>query len=448
MRKKWVFKGFAYLFSLLLLIVSVQTPSQVQAEEIPNINADAAILIDADSGKILYAKNADKLLGIASMTKMMVEYLLLEAIKEKKVSWDQEYKVSDYVYKISQDKNFSNVPLRLGQKYNIRELYEAMAIYSANAATLGIAETIAGSEENFVKLMNKKAKELGLNGKFVNATGLSNKDLRGLLPKISQPNGENVMTARSTAKLAYRLIKDYPEVLKTASIPKKKFRGGTDDEIMMENWNWMLPTLIFAYKGMDGLKTGTTDFAGYCFTGTAKRGNIRLISVVMNAKDPNGKGSHNARFTETKKLLDYGFHQFSREKIYPAKLQLKGHEKIKVENGKDKEVSIYTKKPFYDLVKKGGSKRYTASFTADTSKIGKNGALKAPVKKGEIVGYLTFHSEGSNHLGYLSKEEEKYARVPVVTAKAVDKANWFILSLRSIGNFFDGLFLTVKSWFF
>ncbi|WP_412677376.1 D-alanyl-D-alanine carboxypeptidase family protein [Bacillus smithii] len=447
MRKKKVYKSIACLVSLLLLTVLLQSPVQAQAEETPNINAAAAILIDGDTGKILYEKNADKMLGIASMTKMMTEYLLLEAIKEKKVSWDTEYRVSDRVYKISQERNFSNVPLRLGEKYKIRELYEAMAIYSADAASIAIAETIAGSEENFVKLMNQKAKELGLQCKFVNATGLSNKDLKGMYPKNSGPNDENLMTARSTAKLAYRLIKDYPEVLKTASIPKKKFRPGTADEINMENWNWMLPGLVFAYKGMDGLKTGTTDFAGYCFAGTAKRGNVRLISVVMNAKDPSGKGSYNARFTETKKLLDYGFNEFSRQKIYPAKLQLKGYETIKVEKGKDKEVTIYTNKPFYDLVKKGEPKKYTASFTPDRSKIDKNGALKAPVQKGETVGYLTFHSETNNPLGYLSKEEEKKASIPVITAKAVDKANWFILSLRSIGDLFDGMFSTVKSWF-
>ena len=127
-----------------------------------NLNVDAAILIDADTGKILYEKNSETALGIASMTKMMTEYLLFEAIEEGKVTWDQQYNVTEYTYKISQDRRLSNVPLREDGSYSIKELYEAMAIYSANAATIAIAETIAGTEDNFVKLMNEKAEEMGL----------------------------------------------------------------------------------------------------------------------------------------------------------------------------------------------------------------------------------------------------------------------------------------------
>ena len=186
-----------------------------------------------------------------------------------RVKWDQEYSVSDYAYQISQDRALSNVPLRADGTYSIKELYEAMTIYSANGATIGIAETIAGSESSFVKMMNEKAEELGLKDyKFVNSTGLNNHDLKGM-HVAGDAEEENIMSARSTAKLAYHLLNDYPDVLETTSIPKKVFREGTDDAINMENWNWMLPGLIFKYEGVDGLKTGTTDFAGYCFTGTA-----------------------------------------------------------------------------------------------------------------------------------------------------------------------------------
>ena len=116
-------------------------------------------------------RNADTPLGIASMSKMMTEYILFEAIEEGKISWDQEYKVNEYTYAISQDRRLSNVPLRRDGTYTIRELYEALAIYSANAATIAIAETIAGTETEFVKLMESKAKELGLvDYKFVNST--------------------------------------------------------------------------------------------------------------------------------------------------------------------------------------------------------------------------------------------------------------------------------------
>ena len=268
--KKHIFrKLIAGVLTSILLLGLFPGVHRASAEDTLNINADAAILIDAATGKVLYEKNSDKVLGIASMTKMMTEYLLLEAIAEGRVKWDQEYAVSEYVYKISQDTALSNVPLRRDGTYTIKELYEAMTIYSANGATAAIAETIAGSESNFVKMMTDKANELGLKDfKFVNSSGLNNHDLKGM-HSVGGEDEENVMSARATAKLAYHLINDYPEVLETTSIPSKTFRAGTDDATKMDNWNWMLPELVFKYPGVDGLKTGTTDFAGYCFTGTA-----------------------------------------------------------------------------------------------------------------------------------------------------------------------------------
>ena len=192
---------------------------QCSAEDTLNINADAAILIDAATGKVLYEKNSDKVLGIAHMTKMMTEYLLLEAVAEGRVKWDQEYAVSEYVHKYHRTAALSNVPLRRDGTYTIKELYEAMTIYSANGATAAIAETIAGSESNFVKMMTDKANELGLKDfKFVNSSGLNNHDLKGM-HSVGGEDEENVMSARATAKLAYHLIKDFPEVLETTSIP-------------------------------------------------------------------------------------------------------------------------------------------------------------------------------------------------------------------------------------
>ena len=185
----------------------VTQPATTDAEESLNLLVDGAILIDADTGKILYEQNADTALGIASMTKMMTEYLLFEAIEKGQVTWDQQYSVTDYTYKISQDRRLSNVPLRQDGTYTIKELYEAMAIYSANAATIAIAETIAGTETEFVNMMNKKAEEIGLEGyKFVNSTGLNNADLQGMHPQGTGPKDENVMPAKSVAKLAYPFV--------------------------------------------------------------------------------------------------------------------------------------------------------------------------------------------------------------------------------------------------
>ena len=199
------------LLPVLMVSMVVTQPASTDAEESLNLLVDGAILIDADTGKILYEQNADTALGIASMTKMMTEYLLFEAIENGQVTWDQQYSVTDYTWKISQDRVLSNVPLRRDGSYSIKELYEAMAIYSANAATIAIAETIAGTESEFVNMMNKKAEEMGLEGyKFVNSTGLSNADLQGMHPQGTGPKDENVMPAKSVAKLAYPFVERLP----------------------------------------------------------------------------------------------------------------------------------------------------------------------------------------------------------------------------------------------
>ncbi|MCM3181245.1 serine-type D-Ala-D-Ala carboxypeptidase (penicillin-binding protein 5/6) [Cytobacillus horneckiae] len=440
---------FLSLIMILGILPNVHSASAAE-EDVLSINADAAILVEAETGRILYGKNIDKVLGIASMTKMMTEYLLLEAIKEGKVSWDQEYAVSEYAWKVSQDTNLSNVHLRRDGTYNIKELYEAMTIYSANAATIGIAETIAGSETNFVKMMNEKAEELGLEDfKFVNSSGLNNKDLKGHHPAGNEDE-ENVMSARATAKLASALINDFPEVLETASTPRKTFREGTEDAIKMENWNWMLPELVYGYEGVDGLKTGTTDFAGYCFTGTAERKGTRYVTVVMNARDNDTSGSYKSRFDETKKMFDYGFANFGAEEIIPANYQVKDKDSLAVVKGKEGSVKIESTDAISMVVKNGEKDKFKPKLVIDEKLLNGEGQLTAPVKKGDKIGYLTIESEDGSPIEFLSKDT-KQVQVDVVAAETVEKANWFILSMRGIGGFFGDVWSsvssTVKGWF-
>lgn len=419
------------LISVLLFSVFAGTTVNASAETDLGLTVDAAILIDADSGKILYEQNADSPLGIASMTKMMTEYLLLDAIEEGTVTWDQEYQVTDYTYRMSQNRALSNVPLRADGSYTIRELYEAMAIYSANAATVAIAETIAGSEAEFLKLMNKKAEELGLEGyKFVNSTGLNNADLFGEHPDGTGAEDENVMPAKSVAKLAYHLLKDHPNVLETSSISKKVFREGTEDAIEMENWNFMLPGLVFEYEGVDGLKTGSTNFAGQCFTGTAERNGTRLISVVMKAVDADGQGTRKARFDATKKLFDYGFTQFSKQEIVAADTTFKKQETVKVTKGKEDEVAITVKEPISIMVKSSEKDLYKPKLVLEKE------SLEADVKKGTVVGKVVVERTEGTDYGYIDGKE---ISSEVVTKNAVERASGFSLFFQGIGNFFGNL---------
>lgn len=446
MNKQFFKKLMASSMALILFLSVFTQVDNVQAQEGLTIKGDAAILVEAETGKVLFEQNADNVLGIASMTKMMTEYLLLEAIKEGRVKWDQEYGVSEVVWQVSQDRGLSNVPLRRDGKYKVRELYEAMTIYSANGATMALAEVMAGSEANFVKMMNDKAKKLGLKDyKFVNSTGLNNRDLKGLHPEGTGAEDENVMSARATAKLAFHLINDFPEVLETASTPTKKFREGTDDEIKMDNWNWMLPKLVFGYEGADGLKTGTTDFAGYCFTGTAKRDGKRFITVVMNAKNASGKGDYKARFDETRKMFDYAFTNYGKEELLPKNYVIKNKKSLPVTKGKEDSVKIKTKNAITMVVKNGEKGKYKPVLVLDKKKLNKDGELTAPVKKGDKVGYIILEAKDGEKLSFLSEDGEKKIRADVVATETVEKSNWFVLMMRGIGGFFGDLFGSISS---
>ncbi|MBB6455375.1 D-alanyl-D-alanine carboxypeptidase [Salirhabdus euzebyi] len=287
------------LFCIILSSVFVLTKKETGKFD---IGAESAILVDATTGKILFAKNAEKKLPPASMTKMMTEYLVLEAIENGQISWETTTQISEYAYTISSNPNFAGVQLNKEKLYTVRELYEAMAIHSDNGTTITLAELIAGTEGEFVKKMNAKAKEIGLTEyKFVNATGLSNRDLGENYPDGTAPDADNILSARSAALLAKKLIQDFPQALEIASIGQDEL-----DSVQVSNSNLMLEEQsseydYLKYEGVDGLKTGWTAEAGYCFTGTAMQNGHRLISVVMKTS------SKDSRFTETRKLFDYGF---------------------------------------------------------------------------------------------------------------------------------------------
>jgi serine-type D-Ala-D-Ala carboxypeptidase (penicillin-binding protein 5/6) len=442
--KKWFQKSVVSFLVLVLAAGVFQPAISANAEDALNVNAEAAIIVEAETGKIIYEKNSETALGIASMTKMMTEYLLLEAVNEGKVDWEQKYTIPVPLSDLSHRTDLSNVPLEAEAQYTVRELYEAMAIYSANAATMAITNIIAGSESNFIKMMNDKAEELGLESyKFVNSTGLNNADLGELRPEGTGADEENVMSANDTAKLAFHLLNDYPEVLDTAQITKKQFGN-----VNMENWNWMLKGLVYEYEGVDGLKTGTTDLAGYCFTSTAERDGTRYITVVMDAHPNEGENPYHARFAQTANMLNYAFNNFTKEEIFPANYEVKGQKTLPVVKGKEKEIAIHSKEPL-TMVVKNGEKNFKPQLVLNEEKLNEDKQLTAPIKDEEQVGYLTV--EGGDDLGFITDNAAAGGQAAVVTADAVEKANWFTLSMRAVGGFFSDIWgsitSTVKGWF-
>jgi len=291
-----VLLGMNNVSDKLLSVVNLKTPL--------HINGEAAVVLNADNGELIYEKNADQALSPSSMTKLMSSYLILEAIDNQQLHWDDLVPISSYAEAISQDLSLSNVPLKKGNSYTVKDLFEAMLIYSANGATIALAEKLAKSEEEFIERMNKKAGELELETyQFINCTGLNNRDLKGMHPRGTDLHDENIMSARSTGLLALHLVKDFPEILEITQVPRLTFQEGTNHSIDMENWNWMLTGQKYEYPGMEGLKTGSTEEGGYSFASTAVKNGERLITVVMKTS------SRDERFIETRKLLDYGFNE-------------------------------------------------------------------------------------------------------------------------------------------
>ncbi|KGP73235.1 serine hydrolase [Pontibacillus yanchengensis] len=437
--------SFLLLTLMLVTFTSmIGTPIQVSAASV-DVQAKSAILVDAKTGKILFEKEADLALPPASMTKMMTEYLVLEAIEEGKISWDTTTQISDYPYSISANPSFSGVGLKQQKDYTVRELYEAMAINSDNATTIALAQLVAGSEGEFVKMMNKKAKEMGLpDYQFVNSTGLSNTDLGDNYPEGTKADADNLLSARSAALLAYNLANDYPQALEISSIPTTQF-----EDQQIQNWNWMLPGMPgqlaqFGYEGMDGMKTGWTDLAGYCFTGTAERNGQRFISVVMKTE------SKEARFEETRKLMDFGFNQFEQKELFPANHQIEGKSTYPVTKGKEDSVDIASAAPIKTMIEKGTEDQYSVTYELDQSKFNKDEKLTAPIEKGEKIGTMKLQNSGDD-FGYITDNGKQAEAVDVVTQSAVEKANWFSLTLRAIGGFFGDIFSsitdTITGWF-
>ncbi|SDJ55619.1 serine hydrolase [Salimicrobium halophilum] len=427
----------AIILAVLLIASSLLFPVSSLAQEVET-EAKSAILVDANTGDVLFKKEADLTLPPASMTKMMTEYLVMEAIEEGEISWDTTTQISDYPYSISANPSFSGVGLTQNQDYTVRSLYEAMAINSDNATSIALAELIAGSEGEFVKMMNEKAAELGMEDyKFVNSTGLSNSDLGGNVPEGTSAEDTNLMSARAAATLAYHLVNDYPEALEISGTPTTEFDGQT-----IQNWNWMIPGMPgylsdFGYEGVDGLKTGYTELAGNTFTGTVERDGQRLISVVMKTS------SREQRFEETRKLFNYGFEQFEKQELFGSGYQMEDKETLPVTKGKEDQVAIETGEALSRMIKQGEEEAYSIEYKL------KEEELTAPVEAGQQVGEATLVYEGEVPQENIVKENPH--TVPVVAASAVEKSNWFMLTLGNIGSFFGNIFTgavdMVKGWF-
>ena len=352
-------------------------------------NATSAIMLEASTGEIIFQKNVNEKRPPASMTKMMSMLLIMENIEKGNLTFEEEVTASAYASSMGGSQIF----LKAGEKMKVEDLLKGIAIGSGNDATVAMAERIAGTEEAFVKLMNDRAKELGLNNtNFKNSTGL---------------DAENhYSTAYDMSVIARELVK-HKKIL--------EFTGTYEDYLRKDSASpfWLVNTnrLVRFYQGVDGLKTGYTKEAGYCLTSTAEKDNMRLITVVMN------EPSTQIRNGETSSMLDYGFNMYSVNKILDTDTSL---QKSKVELGNDLEVEIVPTEEVKILNNKNSDERnVTYELELNT--------IKAPVKKGDIVGKIKVY------------EDNKVINEINATVKYdVDKANIFKIYYRNLKNLFKG----------
>jgi D-alanyl-D-alanine carboxypeptidase (penicillin-binding protein 5/6) len=411
------------------LAIGVYASSAAAAPSNPlGLAVKSAILVDADTGITIYEYNADQAMPPASMAKMMTEYLVVDAIAKGKIKWTSQVSISPFAAAIGG----SGQLIAAGENYSVRELYRNMSIFSGNDASVALAEFVGGSEAKFVDMMNATARKLGMKtAHYVNATGLSKADYPAeFANELSNEPGETVVSARDLSILARQIVTKFPEVLEYTKLTQAyRIEGDTTSELM-NNWNWMLEGWKkynnnfskMAYPGMDGLKTGHTDDAGFCFTGTAKRGNTRLISVVMGASTIEG------RFTQTRKLMDYGFNNFERVDLIAAKKSVKALKTVYIKNAKNKHVPVVTGKAVTLIVPKGTK----TSDIKITAKALPTSELKAPMKKGAQLGTLT--------VTYNTDNGKMKATVALVAKEKVEKAGAIRMFFRSIGSFFANLF--------
>ena len=374
---------------ILLIIMSFFVINlNVLAEEDFAPNGKSAILVDNLSGKVLYEKNADEKLAPASMTKLASMLMVMEAIDNGNLKFEDKVTISEEAANMGG----SQVFLQAGEVYTVYDLLKSVAIASGNDAVVALAEKIGGSQSGFVDMLNKRLKEIGAtNTNFVNAHGL---DAEG-----------HYSTARDMSIIARELLK-HPKILEFTSIYEEYLEKNDGSRIWLVNTN----KLVRFYDGVDGLKTGFTKTAGYCLTATASKNNFRLISVVM------GEDTSENRSSDTVKMLNYGFNTF---KINIIKTKGESLGKVRVEKGKQDKANIVLLNDATEILKNTDPVT-EYSFNLKVNKI------KAPVKVGDIVGTAEI----------IDSEGNIVDEVDVTVEKDIKKANildYMLRNLKTIG---------------
>lgn len=378
----------SFIVFICFMVVSAVFPAAAYAEEsgaeqvdlAPN--AQSVVLMDADTGTILLQKDGDKRLPPASITKVMTMLLIMEAIEQEKISYDDMVVVSEHAASMGGSQIF----LEAGERMSVDHLLKGIAMASGNDASVALAEAIAGSEEMFVQMMNERAKQLGMvNTNFVNSSGL--------------PAENHYSSAHDIALMSRELLK-HSKITEYTKKYQDYLREDTENPFWLVNTN----KLVRFYPEVDGLKTGYTSEAKFCLAATAKKGNFRVIAVVLG--EPNTK----TRNAEVVKLFDYAFAQYTNHPIFKEGDSMGTYP---IEKGHIQHMPLTAKHQYSVLLKKGGADKNIRH------EIQLNEKLKAPIKIGEPIGKLIVY-----------ENDVQIAEFTIPSSIEVRKANWWTLLKR------------------
>lgn len=336
-----------------------------------------AILMDYDTGQYLYVKDHEKMVPPASMSKLMTVNMIFEKLKDGSLSLDDTFTVSERAWKLGgAASGGSTMFLKIGEKVRVEDILKGILIQSGNDACIVAAENLAGSEDDFAEMMNKRARELGLNNSsFANSTGL--------------PHPDQKMSVEDLAKLARHIIKEFPEFYHIFS---EKYY--THNNITQGNRN----PLLYSMPNADGLKTGHTEEAGFCLTASAKKGERRLIEVMT------GMNSNKERSEEAERLMEWGFREFNNYNLLN-----KGQEiaEIPVVFGNEEEVRLVVPETVKRTLKKSQASKIKMTAVYDKP-------VKAPVAAGDKLGEVRIELDG-----------QEMENVPLVADKNIEKLGFF-----------------------
>jgi serine-type D-Ala-D-Ala carboxypeptidase (penicillin-binding protein 5/6) len=384
-----------FFSSLLVFTVIVCTlmPAAYAEEKAPQAvdltpNARSAILMDADSGTVMFEKNPDEKLPPASITKVMTMLLIMEALDQGKLKLDEKVRTSEYAASMGGSQIF----LEVGEEMTVQDMLKGIAMASGNDASVAMAEKIGGSEQGFIQMMNDRAQALGLqNTHFSNPNGL--------------PVDNHYTTARDIAIMSKELLK-HEEITQYTSQYQDYLRKDSEKPFWLVNTN----KLVRFYPGADGLKTGYTSEAKFCLSATAKRDNFRIITVVLGEPDTK------TRNAEVSKLFDYAFSQYTNHPLANTGDVLGD---VTVKKGKPEKIQLTAKHPYSILLKKGEAAqdiRHELQIDAE---------LKAPLQVGQQIGKIVVY-----------KGDQIVKEFPVECPVEIPKAGWWDMMKRTTSHLF------------